>query len=124
MMPPWNRKYKIAHNLWAYLGFRIAYNLWAICRHLTIKKIHLLHILKVLPRKAFGFRNSCLQILTEIPIETTAINILGITGHDVTTERPVEAQHLTVYLGSSLNLTAAVSFFQLLNPPGVFGIGF
>ena len=39
MMPPWNRKYKIAHKLWAYLGFRIAHKLWAICSWLTIKKM-------------------------------------------------------------------------------------
>ncbi len=91
MMSPWNRKYEIAHNLWAYLSFRIAHNLWAIWKQLTIKKIHLLHVLQILPRKALGFRYSRFQILTEISIESATIDILGITSHYVSTERPVEA---------------------------------
>lgn len=71
MMPPRNRKYNIvigamrcANKLLAYLGFRIANKLWAIRRRLIIKKIHLFHILQVLPRKAIGFGNSRFQILT------------------------------------------------------------
>ena len=102
---------KIAHSLWAYFRFRIAYKLLAIYRAFTIKKIHLLHVLQVLSREALGFGNSRLQILTEIMVKSTAINILGITSHDVTTKRPIEAQHLAVHLGSSLNLTAAISLF-------------
>ncbi len=95
-MTPRDRKYnfvidilRCADSLLAYLSPRIANKLLAICMQFTIKKIHPLHILQVLSRKALGFRNSRFQILTEIPIESTAINILGITSHDVTTQRPV-----------------------------------
>lgn len=100
-----------ANSLLAFLNFRIANNLWAIYRGFIIKKIHLLHVLQALPGKALGFRYGHLQILTEIPIKSTSIYILGITGHDVSTERPVEVLHLTVYLRRSLNLAVAVSLF-------------
>ena len=118
MMPPRNKKDNIffytlrcANSLLAYRSFRIANNLLAICSQLTIKKIHLLHILQVLPGKALGFRYGSLQILTEISIESTTVNIFGITNHDVTTEGPIEAQHLSVYLRGSLDLATTVTFF-------------
>ncbi len=42
---------KIAHSLWEYFRFRIAYKLLAIYRSFTIKKIHLLHVLQIMPEK-------------------------------------------------------------------------
>lgn len=51
VVSPRDGKNEIAHSLWAYLIVRIANKLWAICKFLTIKKIHLLHILKILTGK-------------------------------------------------------------------------
>ena len=42
---------KNAHSLWAYFRFRIAYKLLAIYRAFTIKNIHLLHVLQIMPEK-------------------------------------------------------------------------
>ena len=68
-------------------------------------------LVQVLLGKALGFRNGRFQILTKIPIESAAINILSVLSHDVATKRPVEAQHLLIHLHRCLNLTATVSFF-------------
>ena len=109
---PHSAKYFLGFQLKASRNFRISNNLLEILIYLTIKDIQLLHIIEVLRRKTFAVRYFMKQILTEEFEETATIDILGVTSHDVATERPIEAQHLSVYLRCCLNLAEAVSFLS------------
>ena len=44
-------------------------------------------------------------------VKPRAVFVFSVTSHYVTTQRPIEAQHLLVYPCGSLNLTATVAFF-------------
>lgn len=58
---------------------------------LSVKQIHLLHVLKILPGETIGFGQSIFQILTEIFIKSGAVFVFSVTSNNVTPNRPIEA---------------------------------
>ena len=76
--------FRIAHRLWAISFFKTAHKLRAICNFFTIKKIHLLHVLEILPGKALCLGKCLFQILAEMLIESATVPVLRITRHNIT----------------------------------------